>query len=171
MNFRLSCASLGLWLGAASFTAVGHAQTPRQQLTALESDPAAKPGAELLAKARAAFTRADRLRGVGDAIRAKLVESTAETWTQAAQALRELGALRKRADVTERQAHDAEESLSRARAALEASFAREQSLNEQLDKATPAPRKSAEVKNAAAPKGGAVPPKPAPKKPALGGKP
>lgn len=148
------------------------AQTPREQLAKLEKDPAAKGAAELMAKARTAFTRADRLRGVGDAVRAKLVESTAETWTTAAHALRDLGDTRKRAEATEQKAHDAEESLSRARAALEASFAREQSLGEQANHPAPGAGggKSADVKTAAAPKGGAVPPAPK-KKPATGGQP
>lgn len=171
MNFRLACVSLALCSSAAGFASVARAQSPREQLAALERDPTAKGAAELLTKARAAFTRADRLRGVGDAIRAKLVESTAETWTTAAQALRDLGAIRTRAEATEQKAHAAEESLSRARAALEASFAREQSLHEQANKPAAAAGKSADVKTAAAPKGGAVPPKPAQKKPAPGARP
>lgn len=168
MNFRLPCAPL-LVCAALGFPLVAFADTPREQLAKLEKDPAARGAAELVVKARAAFTRADRLRGVGDAVRAKLVESTAETWTNAAQALRDLGDARKRAEATEQKAHDAEESLSRARAALEASFAREQSLTEQTSRPVAPAGKSADAKTAAAPKGGAVPK--AKPKPKTGGQP
>ena len=141
-------------------------KAPREQLAALEHDPAAGAAKELVGRARAAFTRADRLRGVGDAVRARLVESTAETWTAAAVALSDLARDRKRAETVEQKAHDAEESVSRARAALEASFAREQSLNEEASKAPKSKGPPAEKASAAAPKEGAAPkPKPAGAKP------
>lgn len=137
--------------------------SPREQLAALEKAPVAA-ASDLIGRARTAFTRADRLRGVGDAVRAKLVESTAETWTAAALALTELTQSRGRAEATEQRAHDGEEKVSRARAALEASFAREQSLQEEARKAVAPKGPSPEKKTAAAPKEGAAPKsKPAPK--------
>lgn len=141
-------------------------KSPREQLAVLEKDPAAASAKELIARARGAYTRADRLRGVGDAVRAKLVESSGETWTAAALALADLAKSRKRIEAIEQQAHDAEESVSRARAALEASFAREQSLNDEASKATRPKGPNPEVKTAAAPKEGAAPkPKPKPAAP------
>lgn len=144
-------------------------KSPREQLTAVERDPAAGAAKELATRARAAFTRADRLRGVGDAVRAKLVESTAETWTAAAVALTELARDRKKVETAEQKAHTAEEGVSRARAALEASFAREQSLNDEASKTPKSKGPPPEKASAAAPKEGAAP-KPKPR-PAGGAKP
>lgn len=175
---RVGCAGrIGLLAVAlTALPAIGlaepSAKPAREQLAALEKDPNATAAKDLVARARAAFTRADRLRGVGDAMRAKLVESTAETWTAAATALTDLAQSRKRAEATEQKAHDTEESLSRARAALEASFAREQSLRDEADKAVKPKGPSPETKTAAAPKDGAAPkPKPAPKPAPNGAKP
>lgn len=100
----------------------------RSELDTLARDPQGKPAAELIARARTAFTRADRLRAAGDAIRAKLAESTGEAWVHAARALVEVEQRRANTSTLESKAHDAEQRLSRARASLEASFAREQSL-------------------------------------------
>ena len=137
---RLGRGRIVLALGIAAFVAVGAVAmaagddrtATESLLREIEASPHKGAGGELVARSRAALDRGASLRSSGDEAHAKLADSVARTWAEAARDVVRAAVVEENAAVARRSATDAGALADRERALLEEAIAQSGRLRAQL---------------------------------------
>lgn len=170
-----SAALLAGGVAAAAGSGEGDRGVAEATLKEVEASPKKDVAAEMTLRARAALARADKLRAAGDEPHARLADSLARTWAEAARDVLRATEVEEKAAVARRSATDAGAGADRERALLEEGIAQSGRLRGQLEaaereaKEQPARTSAAanekdttSAKDGGAPKAPATKPKPVP---------
>ena len=125
------CAALGV--AAAASAGPDDRAAAEAVLKELDASPKKDAAGELIAKAKAALDRSARLRAAGDEAHAKIADSVARTWAEAARDIVRAVAIEEKAHEARRAATDAGAIADRERALLEEAIAQSGRLRAQLD--------------------------------------